>query len=1682
MRVVDMVKRVLMVAAFVMSLAVSRGMGQTTAAESLIEDFANGPFATSAVKYYNADTQKETIQQSDSTGYGWGGWSGGITGDIKYHLTTTSMTFMSGVRVSGSYFYTIFSTNADGSATHHVTDLEKVIIDMRAHGGGQDVGLLIKDAAGDWYLSTAATGVSITTNTVYIIDISTLDFEQVENPAAGDMDEMDSDSGPGAITTDPSSTSPDLSKVLGGGVYLHSIVSPLVNTTRINSIQFNHQLTAFGPDPADNTAGIETNQVLTWKAADFAVGHDVYLGTSFADINDATNLLPVGDVYRGEQALARFEPADLEYGQEYFWRVDEVNDGASEYPGIYRGPVWSFTTIMPMDADVSKYRGNNQRTGYAVSEIPAAPVLLWTWHQRHAPRHAWKEPGHEVQHIDFDYADQAAIGNGMVFFGSSGDHKVYALDAGTGQVQWEFFTEGPVRFAPVVDGDRLFAVSDDGFLYCLEAASGTVIWKFRGGPRDEKLIGNDNMISRWPGRSGVMVDGDKLYFAAGMWARDGAYIYCMNADDGSVVWKNDTANFHDMLMPHSGGFGGIDPQGYLVLHRGMLYVATGRGAPAAFDAQSGELVFYENGKGYKPHYPGGSWLMAVGDYVFVNRRINNTYREVGDPFDAEMDPMPGAHCGLMGLDYLTGDNKIALTCRERAVMSNGGSQMIMAGARLVDASEDPKEYIGSIIMVDMADILSAAPKYEPKSVVDPNIPDPPSWVGFLGNWRNKMDLRAPSWFTPNSFKHWETDTGRVYNMIEAGNTIIAGGRGKITALNHDDGAILWTKPITGNARGLCVADGKLIVSSTDGYIYCYGEGGGDNPAVIEPQVTLPAVTTEVQDMVTDIVQDAGVVDGYALVLGAGDGTLIYELTQQTNLVVYCLEADPNKVSQVRQMLDDAGVYGVRSGVHLGNLDAFSYVPYFANLIVWDSTLGSGIGQFSAEEMYRVLRPYGGVARQGSAATAGEQAAAEVWLTDGGVLPEDISTTGQTIKITRGDLPGAGEWTHPHANIGKTSSSDDSIAKAPLGLLWIGGPGSGRSMERHRRSPAPLFSNGVLAICGEHDVYAVDAYTGRELWNRRLPRVGYYPFPTDFDAIGSTEGGRIIADRNHVYCVQGAMCLQLNLMTGETVRQFAAPSGAGDWQYMGVSDEQYLIGIDPNCIFVYDTTSGDLLWRKTPVEAVSPLSIVADSSRIYYLDQPTAAAAAIAQRRGEFEMMAAESTSELKVCDIATGTGLWTAGNMPLDTRNMILQGDYLLIAPDQMQAGAEPDGMSVYSSVDGSLVWSGEDMVTTAAWRGAPYLSQTVVVGDTIYTHRTFDLATGQEQFVADPVTGEDKPHMFYGKNFCGAVSANDHLMFYRSASIGYVETDNVLNSHWIPSTRPNCWISVIPAGGIVLSPDSYGVCNCSYSYKTSFALYPVEKNEHFSHCLTGSKKLPSPDPIPGERVRHLRANLGAVGDRRSPDGRMWMAFPSPTSPVNHYVYYQLPMSMTGVTNQYRYNSDSLPIGATGKPWLYTSGGEGALDLTVTLSDGEPHTYKVSLHFAETGGLAPGQRVFDVKIQGTKVLDNFDIAQQAGGDNIALVKTFDLIEATGEMTIKLIAQSGAAPSLSAVEIIEQVPANSPDINNDGEIDYMDFAIISAHFWQGCVGPLWCEGSDLDAGGSVDPNDIRTLAEIWVDLP
>ena len=263
------------------------------------------------------------------------------------------------------------------------------------------------------------------------------------------------------------------------------------------------------------------------------------------------------------------------------WDADVADAQESTRDSSHRSPL----------STASRYLGDNRRSGYTDAEVPESPQRLWTFVEKHPPRHAWQEPNREEQYIDFDYATQVAMGGDLVVFGSSADHAVRAIDLATGAGRWCFYTEGPIRFAPVIDGSRVFVASDDAHLYCLERNTGKLIWKFRGGPSDGKLIGNDQMISHWPARSGVMVQGDRLYFTAGMWSRDGVFIYCLNRDDGSVRWKNDTSGFHFTSLPHSEGFGGVAPQGYLALHRGRLFVPTGRSGTGLFRCRDGRVAF-----------------------------------------------------------------------------------------------------------------------------------------------------------------------------------------------------------------------------------------------------------------------------------------------------------------------------------------------------------------------------------------------------------------------------------------------------------------------------------------------------------------------------------------------------------------------------------------------------------------------------------------------------------------------------------------------------------------------------------------------------------------------------------------------------------------------------------------------------------------------------------------------------------------------------------------------------------------------------------------------------------------------------------------------------------------------------------------------------------------------------------
>jgi len=247
------------------------------------------------------------------------------------------------------------------------------------------------------------------------------------------------------------------------------------------------------------------------------------------------------------------------------------------------------------------HRADNRRSG-ATAETVALPLSLqWTFKPIRAPRPAWPEPAEELPRAHCDNANYVAVAGGVAYFGSSVDDKVYAIDVAEGKIRWSFYTEGPVRFAPAVYKGRVYLGSDDGYVYCLSAGDGKLVWKHRPGPGGDKVIGNGRMISAWPVRTSVLVDDGQVLATAGVFPFEGISICALDAEKGSVIWKNDTVG----ARSHELNFGGISPHGYLVASKSMLYVPSGRAMPAAFDRKTGRLHFYATPPGKR----GGAWAL-----------------------------------------------------------------------------------------------------------------------------------------------------------------------------------------------------------------------------------------------------------------------------------------------------------------------------------------------------------------------------------------------------------------------------------------------------------------------------------------------------------------------------------------------------------------------------------------------------------------------------------------------------------------------------------------------------------------------------------------------------------------------------------------------------------------------------------------------------------------------------------------------------------------------------------------------------------------------------------------------------------------------------------------------------------------------------------------------------------------
>ena len=1092
--------------------------------------------------------------------------------------------------------------------------------------------------------------------------------------------------------------------------------------------------------------------------------------------------------------------------------------------------------------DWPTHRHDLARSGVTREPLYEKLHVQWRHTSAHRPRPAWDEPGRELNRLAFDYAHNVTVADGLVYFGSSADHKVYAIDLNTGRQRWAFFTGGPVRFAPTIADGRVLVGSDDGWLYCLGAVDGTLHWRFRPGPRSEMVLGNEQMISRWPLRTGVGVHGDTVYVTAGMWPSEGVHVCALRGETGEVIWHNDTSGTSYVKQPHPGSYAitGVAPQGYLLAHEGQLFVPTGRSVPAAYDSRSGKLAYYRGAPTSWSNRWGGSWNMLADGKLFSWRS------HIGPDIPVRLgEYAPDKNDGIVVFDATTGKE-----LREVA-----GKLQVIVDRQTLYASGAGK--------------VSAYPLA--------------AWI------KGTKGLKAT----------WETPHGRAYTMILAGDKLVVGGVGTVTAMGAEKGKVLWQDKVAGQVRDLAAADGRLLAATTEGEIICYGPGQVAAAPTIRPRLAASPPDEDASDrpaaaMARRILDETGKRAGYCLVIGAGNGRLLHHLARQSQLRIWCVEADANKVAAAREALDAAGLYGLRVTVHHGTLGDPIYPRYFADLIVSGDATGRALAALPAAEVYRVLRPCGGCAYLPAEGFPGGRAQIARWLGEGKVPAGQIAASSGAVRVVRGTLLGAGDWTHQYATAAKPGASAETLARLPLRLLWFGGPGPQWLVTRHWGGPSPLCVAGRMFVIGENHLLAVDAYNGRPLWRRDLDGAAWYPV--------RNRGASAAADGESIYLVRGDACVRLDAATGRTAQTYKPPEALAGartkaaappvWSYLAVDGDLVLGALgttrESRCVFALDK-DGRARWAYPAAGVVGNNGMALVDGRVFLIDAPNSAQIAQARRRGKKIPL----TPALVALDAKTGRIVWQT-NEGIADRYALWIGGGVIVA-----TGSK--GITAYDAATGRQLYT----------RSVRVSKFPVIVGRTIYVEPlAFDLRTGEPRQRTNPFTGEQTEWNFTRSYGCGAISAGQNLLMFRSGTLGFYDLAGDEGVFNFGGVRAGCFINVIAAAGLVLAPPADAACTCSYSFRTTVALAPAEPRSDWSIFY---------DALPETAVRRARFNLGAPGDRFDRTGAVWLAMPRPVT-KSLRTGIEAPFRFTMHEGYGAYQLGGAGIDGTDRPWLYAGG------------------------------------------------------------------------------------------------------------------------------------------------------------------
>jgi outer membrane protein assembly factor BamB len=744
--------------------------------------------------------------------------------------------------------------------------------------------------------------------------------------------------------------------------------------------------------------------------------------------------------------------------------------------------------------------------------------------------------------LRYDATYEPVVLGKTMFIPSMVTDTVTALDTNTGEERWRFFSEGPVRFAPVAWKSNVYFVSDDGYLYCVNMKNGKLKWKFRGYPEGKttrRVMGNGRLIPLFPARGGpALVDG-VVYFGAGIWSGEGVFVHALDAETGKAVWSNiDSDHIEKANMDHGvANVAGISPQGYLAVLGKKLVVPCGAQLPAVLDLDTGKIGPYTMGWGGRVGLAKGSWFVAgTGKYLVHG----------GDLYDIEkpseeLFKQPRGKNDFKRMLYFGGLQRLQ-TDRSNQKELSSFRKPVFTQDTMYTADDGLAAYSLTEITVIKSTVTNT-----PAHRKNDQYPDR-SRTTFRRKWggasQGKLHIKAGD---------------RLY--CSQGSTVQAVG----IPNDGEKAEGQWKTEIEGTPHTMLAADDKLFVVTREGRIHAFGKKKVEKPAVHRSLPPSPPTPDKWTKEAARTLKAAGMKDGYALVLGLDNGRLAEELVRQSDCQVIAVDDNETKVTELRQKFHKAGLYGTRISIYLGDPVAYPFPPLLASLIttetpeVWDAAMEKSSS--FVLKLYGCLRPHGGSVRVDfSPRMKTYVSATTASTTSHAYESRSVKEKDGIVLLSHpGPLPGADNWSHQGANAANTGASQDTFLDGALGRLWFD---SRYRWSRHVQTACVRIADGRMLIRTDK-LRAIDVYTGRLLWE------------TDLGTEWSR--GEVAVVEDAVYVTGRKVCVILDPVTGEKKGEVALPEGLkGPLSRIRVKGD-HIVGSADKVLFCINRRDGKIVW-------------------------------------------------------------------------------------------------------------------------------------------------------------------------------------------------------------------------------------------------------------------------------------------------------------------------------------------------------------------------------------------------------------------------------------------------------------------------------------------------------------------------